>query len=225
MIKLIIFDWDDTFTLGATDGYLACYHEALISVGIYLSAEEERARVLPTWGTSHVKGLEALLPDNPELVLEAVKKYEEYFFGDTFTNALQIIPGSVDLLKRLAGKYTLAIATGLHPKILKEHVFPRFHVPNVFAEIISSYDLDDPGKGKPHPHMPETIMQSLGIKPEETILVGDGKNDILMARAAKITPVLVLTGHTTRREGEEMGVKYIIEDVTKLEDVLEQFNA
>lgn len=222
MIKLIIFDWDDTFTLGSTDGYLACYHEAIVSVGIHLSPEEEKERVFPTWGTTHIRGIEALLNDNPELVPLAVKKYEECFFGDTFTNALHIVPGSVELLSRLAGRYTLAVATGGHPKLLREHIFPRFHIPDVFAQIISGYDLDDPMKGKPHPHIPEIIMKTQGVKPEETIIVGDAKNDVLMAQAAGIEPVLVLTGHTTRQEAEAMGVKYIIEDVTKLEDILKQ---
>src|SRR5690348_8641534 len=108
MIKLIIFDWDDTFTLGATDGYFACYHEAIVSVGIHLSSEEEKARVFPTWGTTHVKGIEALLRDKPELVPAAVKKYEECFFGETFVNALHLVPGSVELLNRLAKHYVLA---------------------------------------------------------------------------------------------------------------------
>lgn len=225
MIKLIIFDWDDTFTLGSTEGYFACYHEAIVSVGVHLTPEEERARVFPTWGTTHVRGIEALLVDNPELVPAAVKKYEEAFFGDTFTNVLHLVPGSVELLNRLAGHYILTVATGGHPKLLKEHIFPKFHIPNVFAQIVSGYDLDDPMKGKPHPHIPETIMRVQNVKPEETIVVGDAKNDILMARAAGAEPVVVLTGHTTRQEAEELGVKYIIEDVTKLEDVLVQLNA
>ena len=33
MVRLIIFDWDDVFTLGSRDGYYACYKEVVDSVG------------------------------------------------------------------------------------------------------------------------------------------------------------------------------------------------
>ena len=36
MLKLIAFDWDDVFTLGSTKGYLQCYHETLIEIGVEL---------------------------------------------------------------------------------------------------------------------------------------------------------------------------------------------
>jgi hypothetical protein len=35
----------------------------------------------------------------------------------------------------------------------------------------------------------------------------------------------VLTGHLSRKEAEEMGVKYIIPDVTHLEKVMEEMNS
>ncbi|HSA83917.1 MAG TPA: HAD family hydrolase [Patescibacteria group bacterium] len=220
MIKLIIFDWDDTFTLGSTDGYLACYHEALTSVGITLSPEEEKARVLPTWGTGHVKGIEALLREYPELVPDAVKKWEDSVYGDVFVNQLQLVKGSVALLNRLAKQYMLAIATGGDIRIVRERAFPKFQIPDVFAQVTSTYELADPLKGKPHPYMLELIMKTQNIKPEETIMVGDAKNDVLMAQNAGIETVVVLTGHLSRKEAEELGVKHIIDDVTKLETVL-----
>jgi len=37
-------------------------------------------------------------------------------------------------------------------------------------------------------------------------------------------PVVVLTGHLSRDEAEKLGVKYIISDVSKLEDVLKILN-
>lgn len=54
----------------------------------------------------------------------------------------------------------------------------------------------------------------------ETIMVGDARNDVMLARNAGILPVVVLTGHLSRFEAEELAVKDIIEDVTHLERVL-----
>lgn len=74
---------------------------------------------------------------------------------------------------------------------------------------------------KPHPFILQKIMQTQGVKPSETIFVGDAQSDMQMAWNAKVEPVAVLTGHLSRQEAEYLGVKFIIEDVTKLEPVLE----
>lgn len=63
-------------------------------------------------------------------------------------------------------------------------------------------------------------MQDQNIKPEETVFVGDAKSDVEMARAAGVTPIVVLTGHLTKLEAEDLSVRYIIDDVTQLEKVL-----
>jgi phosphoglycolate phosphatase len=223
MKKLIIFDWDDVFSQGSTKGYYACYHQALVAVGITLDTEEEKRRIASKWGQSHVEEIKALLREHPHLVDAACDAYEENLFGDTFVSCLSVIPGSQELLSRLAKKYTLALATGVHPKILKERVIPKFNIPDVFAQIITAYDLDDPTKAKPHAHIAETIMATQGNTPEETIVVGDATNDVMMARNAGIEPVVVLTGHLSRAQAEELKVRHIIDDVTKLEPILSQF--
>ena len=41
-----------------------------------------------------------------------------------------------------------------------------------------------------------------------------------MARNAKVEPIAVLSGHLNREEAIDLGVKYIIKDVTYIEDVL-----
>ncbi len=41
MKKLIIFDWDDVFTLGSIKGYYASYHAALDAVDVHLTPDEE----------------------------------------------------------------------------------------------------------------------------------------------------------------------------------------
>ena len=222
MTKLIIFDWDDVFSQGSTTGYYKCYHEAISSVGVTLSPEEEKKRIASKWGSSHKEEIEALLRETPHLVEKACKSYEEHLFGNTFVDCLSFIPGSAEMLERLSNTYTLAIASGVHPKLLKERVMKKFGIsPTLFAEIITAYDLDDPAKAKPHPHSAETIMQRTGFAPNETVMVGDAGNDVRMARNAGIEPIVVLTGHLSRSEAGDLSVAHIIENVTLLEKELE----
>lgn len=154
------------------------------------------------------------------MVDKACEIYEEHLFGDTFVDCLTVVPGSSDLLERLSKNYLLAVASGVHPKLLKERVMPKFEIPEVFKQIITAYDLDDSAKAKPHPHIAQEIMRTQNVLPENTIMVGDAKNDVMMARNAGIEPVVVLTGHLSKLEAEELAVKHIIEDVTKLEHIL-----
>lgn len=225
MVKLIVFDWDDVFTLGSKEGYIACLHKTLEKLNVHIDPAEEYRRILLAWGKPHREELRLLLQEKPELLDKACEIYEELFFSGTFVSQLSYVDGANELLETLHTKYTLAVATGAHPKILKEQVFPKFHVPNVFAQIVSSYEIDDPEKTKPHPHMLEKIMKAQGCRPEETVMVGDAASDVQMARAANVEPIVVLTGHLSRDQAEELNICYIIKDVTHLEAVLGSYAA
>jgi phosphoglycolate phosphatase-like HAD superfamily hydrolase len=224
MIKLIIFDWDDVFTIGSKEGYFKCYHETLLELGVHLEPEEEKRRILAKWSKPHREELRELFKEKPVLLDKACRIYEGKLFGNTFTGALRILGGTAALLERLNGKYALCIATGLHPRLLKEKIMPKFKVPNVFSQVISTYDIKEVEKQKPSPFMLEQIMKKQNASPGETVFVGDAKTDVLMARNAKVKPVVVLTGHLSRKEAEELKVNCIIEDVTHLEEALSELN-
>jgi phosphoglycolate phosphatase len=222
MIKLIIFDWDDVITLGSKEGYFKCYHETMAELGVFLNPEEERNRILAKWGKSQLEELRELLQERPELLDRAHEIYERKLFGDTFVDELRINGGTIGLLRELSSKYKLCVATAVNPRLLKEVVMPKFNIPQVFSQIIFSCEISDPEKQKPHPYMLEEMMRTQGMKPEETILVGDSKAEVIMARNASVLPVVVLTGHLNREEAEELNVESIIEEVTYLPGVLEK---
>jgi len=222
MTKLIVFDWDDVFTLGSKEGYIRCLHETLAALGVQLDAAEEHRRILSTWSQPHRAELQNLLREHPQLVNAACEIYEDKFFGDTFVDSLRYVEGANELLLRLKDKYKLAIATGAHPVVLRERVMPRFNVPDVFDQIISGYDIDDPRKQKPHPYMLEEILSAQHVASDEAILVGDAKSDVQMARNAKVEPVVVLTGHLSKCEAEQLAVKHVIDTVAELEAVLQR---
>lgn len=225
MIKLIIFDWDDVITLGSKEGYFKCYHETMAELGVFLDPEEERKRILAKWGKSQLEELRELLKERPELVGKAHEIYERKLFGNTFVDELRINSGTVDLLKKLSSSYKLCVATAVNPKLLNEVVTPKFNIPQVFSQIVFSCEISDPEKQKPHPYMLKEIMRTQKIKPEETILVGDSKAEVIMARNASVLPVVVLTGHLSKEEAEELKAEFIIEDVTSLPSVLEKIDA
>lgn len=224
MIKLIIFDWDDVFTLKAKEAFFACYHKAINDVGVFLSPEEEHKRILAKWSKSFREELRELLKEHPELLDKACEIFDKEYWGGTFINTLEYVEGANELLLRLKDKYTLAISTGNDRKMVVGKVFLQFNVPNVFAQIISAQTIKDQTLTKPHPYMLETIMETQGVSPNETVFVGDAKTDVQMAYNAHVTPIVVLTGHLNKKGAEELKVKYIIKNVTLLENVLNSFH-
>lgn len=219
--KLIVFDWDDVITLGAKEGYFACYDFALKKIGVNLPQSIKIQRILSKWGTTHREELMELLQEHPGLIDESAKAFEEAFFGDIFVNSLRMIEGTVETLERLAKKYKLAVATGGHPKILRERIIPKFGIPDIFQFMLSSYELADSSKAKPDPYMLNTIIDQVGVKNNQTIYVGDAENDVLMARKAKVESVVVLTGHLSQTEALQLGVNHIIRNITLIDTILQ----
>ena len=65
------------------------------------------------------------------------------------------------------------------------------------------------------------IMYSLVMGSAETIYVGDAENDVTMAQTANVEPVVVLIGHLTRAKASQLGVNYVIQDITMIDDILQ----
>ena len=220
MIKLIIFDRDDVFTLGATKWYFTCYQETIKELWVHLSADEQKKRILENRWKSHEVELQGLLKEYPDLLEEACEIYESKLFGNTFIDQLELVPWSNDFLKRISSNYILSISTGLHRKMLLERVMPKFEIPKVFSQIVCTSDITDIDKQKPSPYSIKKILEDQHIKPDEAIVVGDAEWDVMMALGAHVTPVVVLTWNLTQSRAQELGVKYIMDDVTQLEDLL-----
>ena len=220
MIELIIFDWDDVIILGSKEGYYNCYKKTLKELGIVLDDKEIDKRIENTWGNSDREIITELLKENPNLVNKACEIfYNKEFYGNTFIDSLKEVRGVNELLIRLKGKYKLAVASANKYDMIKDKIIPKFNIPNVFDQIVTVDDAPT-GKSKPDPYMLQLILQTQGVSNKNAIFIGDAKNDVLMAKNAGVEPVVVLTGLISKTQAEALGVKYILSDVTKIEEIL-----
>ncbi|MEK7156865.1 MAG: HAD family hydrolase [Patescibacteria group bacterium] len=223
MLKLIVFDWDDVFTHGASQGYYACYKAATDFVLPGIDPNTAKIVAKELWGRPARQTIARILGERSELVENAHEQYEKCLFSGTFLDKLSLVSGSVEVLRRIHTRYKIAIATGIHPILLKKHVMPKFNVPEeLFCQIASTYDLPDLSRGKPHPDLLESILKVQNVDPNEAVMVGDAEVDIQMARAAGVRPVVVLTGHLDEQQAKALGVKEILPSVAELESVLDE---
>lgn len=219
MIKLIIFDWDDVITLGAKEAYFTCYHTVMTALGIHLEPQEERQRILSKWGKPYREEFKELLREHPELVDKACELYKKKK-DVIFLKSLSIHKKTNAVLRQLDKHFILAVASGNTPEMIKDVIMPHFHIPQVFSQFVSSHDIRDPVKMKPHPYMLQIIMKKQNAAPDETVYVGDARTDFQMAKRAGVIPIVVLTGHLTKSEAMKLGATWIIPDVTHLPQTL-----
>jgi len=221
MIRLIIFDWDGTIAVGAAEGYLNCYRETFKKLKLDFTPRGEEIRNLISIGPTHVQEIKQIFKDKPGLIEPARKIYEAELIGESLLNYVNLMPGTKELLLRLKNKYLLAVATGTMRQVV-EAVLNKFHIPNVFNQIMTHHKLPDLKLVKPNPYIAQTILKTQRVEAQEAVVVGDSDWDISMAVNAGITPVAVLTGYLTEGRAKKLGAKFIIPDITHLEEVLNQ---
>lgn len=220
MIKHIIFDWDDTITLGSYDGYIACYVDAVKRT----SPEIDRAHVIEMvnqyWGAKAEDVILKIVSGDQTKVEETYKFYLQNVFSELFLAKLELVPGVCGVLTKLSEQYKLTVATGMNGTLLKEHVFPKFQIPDVFVKTMSVNELSKSEQAKPSPFMIHELMNATQTSIDETVMVGDSKTDIIMANAAGIKSIAVLTGSLTKEKARELGAQIVIDDVSKLPEAL-----
>jgi phosphoglycolate phosphatase len=181
---LIVFDWDGTI-LDSPGAIAECIRSAAAELGLAVP-DFERA--------SHVIGLgleEALRTAVPELPAarypEFVEAYRRHFRASEVS--MPLFPGMRELIAELAGRHTLAIATGKSRRGLERALEASALRPHFRASRCA-----DETTPKPHPAMLLELMSELGMPPQSTLMIGDTSHDMEMARAAGVDAIAVTYG-------------------------------
>ncbi|MCR4313773.1 MAG: HAD-IIIA family hydrolase, partial [Candidatus Uhrbacteria bacterium] len=188
----VALDFDGVVISGSNEGYFSCYHDALEAVGVQLEESVERERIIQGWGSGHINQLQILMPEYPDKVEEAGRVWVDYVESVSFWKRVQVVPGSKEAIERMSQHASIVIVSGARKKHIQA-ILEREKIEGVSA-VFSSYDVASSLR-KPHPHTLELAMKEVGCVPAQTIYVGDMNNDVVMARAAGVEPVVVLTGN------------------------------
>lgn len=216
MLKLIVFDWDDTITIGAIGRYVECYKQTLRQFGSTHSDEQIHATVLETWGIPHKEVLAKLL-DKADQLKEADRIYSE--LTERLTGDIGLLPGTRKVLTELAKKYRLiVVSNSMHTRVLRQQ--QTFGLTECFTDIISMYDFADFAQRKAAPDMLNQAMESAGVTGQETLAVGDAPVDVAMAKAAGVPVVITLTGILNKEAATKLEVP-TIKDLTELPNYIQ----
>ncbi len=98
------------------------------------------------------------------------------------------------------------------PEAVTHQILHALGIHEVFSSIIGG---DSTAQRKPHPLPLQTVMAQLGVKPQESLMIGDSGADVGAARAAGVKVILVPDGYTGV-PAETLGADYVLESLSSL---------
>ena len=190
--SLIVFDLDGT--LFNTLGDLAvAVNFALRHFGL---PEHDEQRVRTFIGNGSMKLIErsmgeAALPENiarTGITVEMVHKVYSDFYWEHCTERTLPNPGVVEFLRNTHARVAMLTNKPERPTFkLLEH----FHLRDCFEFVLCG---DTTPERKPSPAGLLKIMETAGVTPAETVMVGDDQPDILAARNAGVDCITLFCG-------------------------------
>lgn len=172
---LILFDCDGTLT-DSHGAIVVAMQNAFADCGLEKPSDEQVCSVI---GLSLLVAVERLSP-NRHLNERIASLYRKNYLAAE--DDLSLYPGVAETLNELERRgYVMGIVTGKSKQGLLR-VLTRFGLNTRFAVMRTA----DCCRSKPHPEMVLECMQSTGIAPEQTSLVGDALFDMQMAAAAGV---------------------------------------
>ena len=209
MYKNIIFDLDGTLidsALGITNSFAY----ALEKYNIKVSREELNTLI----GPPLLESFRNHFGFDSERAIEATKYFREYFKEKgVYENTLY--PNVYEALEKLKESgYTLCIATS-KPEVFTLEILAHYDISKYFS-CVRGASLDNTLIKKED--IIKKVIRDLKLNPEETIMVGDRKHDIIGANLNNISSIEVLYGFGNLSELEKEKATFIVDDILEVID-------
>jgi HAD superfamily hydrolase (TIGR01509 family) len=204
-MKAILFDMDGTL-IDTRDYIVKTINETYVEIGIAPRTEKEWMQEIRDG-----VGMRAYMRNKG-----IENRYDE--FRETYTknysaglSETKIIRGTDKLLEKLASE---GIKTGIYTlayRPMMQAALERFGL-----KIDCAVAKDDVEKPKPHPEQVLLLCKRLGVRPEETIAIGDLECDIQSGKSAGTKTAGVLTGFGTRKEFMRTKPDWVLESAIQV---------
>lgn len=127
-----------------------------------------------------------------------------------------LIPGVDETLKQLHGRYPMSVVSARDEKGTMAFL-ERFDLAKYFDAIVTGLSAK---YTKPYPDPVLLAAKKMGIPPENCVMIGDTTVDMRAGKSAGTQTVGVLCGFGEEPELRKFGADVILEDTTKLLEIL-----
>lgn len=207
MIKVIVFDYDDTLVKSSEALYSADSKTA-ISLGL---ANPTREEYFALWGKPHIEMIKVLHPSISQS--QYLGQYKKIYDPSHLELFSEVKP----LLKKIAmKKIKIAVLSSKEKSFLEEHL--RYAEISDYVEHIHSSESSK--YKKPDPRVFEDIIKHFKTEPSEILYVGDQVADFKAASKAGLQFIAVTTGINNTDDFKREGCTNIISSLKSLEKIL-----
>jgi len=186
-IRLIVFDWDGTLA-DSEAMIVSAMQKTIQELNIPVTNDDKIRNVI---GLGLDEAIHFLYPKmEPRDRRQFADEYRQQYLMLSAGGITPLFPKAREILKFLHELgYLLAVATGksrrgLDRSLKETNTDQLFHTTRCADECFS----------KPHPQMLQEIMETLDVKPENTIMIGDSEYDLQMADGAGAASIAVSYG-------------------------------
>jgi HAD superfamily hydrolase (TIGR01549 family) len=123
-----------------------------------------------------------------------------------------LIPGTQEMLENLAGVYPLGIVSARDALTTKQFL-ESFNLAQYFDVVVTAQTC---AHTKPYPDPVICAADSLGLSPDECVMVGDTIVDVRAGKLAGAQTIGVLCGFGTHKELERADADLILQDTPKI---------
>ena len=212
MIRNLIFDFDGTLA-DTSLGIVRCTQATLETMGLPLSTPE---RICATIGLP-LADCFARGTDTPaERIEEACATYRR-LFDSIAVPSFVLFPGVAETLAALDARgFRMSIATSRGSRSL-QMLLERMGAAAYFCASAAS---DTVSRHKPEPDPALYVLEKMGGKPEESLVIGDTTFDILMGQAAGCRTCGVTWGNQDRAQLQAASPDWILDRIEELPGLL-----
>ena len=213
MLANIFFDLDGTLT-DSKEGIVNCIYYALEKLGYPVP---EGFNVNDCLGPPLRISFRRLLNSNDEALIErAVAIYRERFSTiGLFEN--KVYPGITELLSALHKKSLKLYVVTTKPRVFAERILEHFQLTHRFEAI---YGTELNGQFDNKADLIEFILKTRQLKAEETVMVGDKREDIAAGKANRAGTIGVTYGYGSLQEITEAAPDYVCENPAEIEKIV-----
>lgn len=218
--KLIIFDLDGTLIDSLPD--LSSAINILLQEKGFQTFEAEEVK---NWvGEGMSKLIERALQNakapqeelTPKKLYENLKRYKEIYHKNPVENTY-VYPGVIELLEALEKENKkLCIITNKASEFI-EPILIKLELKKYFHAYLGGDSL--PQK-KPNPEPLDYLIKQFNCTREETLMIGDSKNDILAAQNAHVESIAIKGGYNYGEAVELYNPDMVVNNMVELQKLL-----